>query len=297
MIKKILGYVLLLAVMSTTGCLKDEKYMAIDETGAVVEFPVGGPGVVNNVLDVTPFLGTSLDTSIAINIASPQVLDRDVQVTVQLTPTIITDYNTNNGTTYTPLPLANYRIENYTVTIPKGYRIGRLPIRFALTQLDLSKSYAIAMQIVRVSAGLTISGNFNKFLWSLSVKNQYDGYYQTKGAAFHPTYSNYTWDSQGVFACGDGFSLVTSGANSVDLIPGQPLFTAGSLTYFSAVLPRFTVNTTTNKVSITSTNTTVFVQYPTYDSRYDPATKTFYVKYGWSGDRVATDTFTYCGPR
>ncbi|WP_165957983.1 hypothetical protein [Segetibacter sp. 3557_3] len=41
----------------------------------------------------------------------------------------------------------------------------------------------------------------------------------------------------------------------------------------------------------------VFVQYPTYDSRYDPATESFYVKYGWSGDRVATDTFTYCGPR
>jgi hypothetical protein len=92
--------------------------------------------------------------------------------------------------------------------------------------------------------------------------------------------------------------LITSGQNSVDLDPAQPFSNAGVLSIFG-VYPRFTVDPTTNKVTATdAAGALASVQsFPAYDSRYDPATKTFFIKWGWNGSRVATDTLVYCGPR
>ncbi|TDH21312.1 DUF1735 domain-containing protein [Segetibacter sp. 3557_3] len=226
---------------------------------------------------------------------------QNIKVYLVKNDALVFDYNTKHGTTLLPLPVTSTAWSlDFTqpVIIKKGERKATIPIMINPLKFDLAKQNALGIAIDRVEGAALNTGDESALVIEFGARNRYDGYYATKGSAFHPSYSTYTWNSQGVFECGEGFALVTSGPNSVDLNPGQPLFTAGSLTYFAAVVPRFTVNPQTNKVTISSTiPTTVFVQYPTYDSRYDPATKSFYIKYGWSGDRVATDTFTYCGPR
>lgn len=224
----------------------------------------------------------------------------DINIYLMKVDALVSDYNTANGTTLEPVSGTSAVIDfdfSKPVVLKKGTRTVTIPLRVNAAKLDLSKQNAIGIAISRVEGAELNSGMESKLVIEFGTRNEYDGYYQTKGAAYHPSYGNYVWNSQGVLACGNGFALITSGANSVDLAPGQPLFTAGTLTYFSAVLPRFTVNPSTNKVTVTTTNATVFVQYPSYDSKYDRTAKAFYVKYGWSTDRVATDTFTYCGPR
>lgn len=318
--KIIFAFSLAALLVSMTGCLKDEKFLAVDETAPIVEFPIGGPGVVDNVYDVND-ITKNIDTSIAINIASTQVLDRDVTVTVQVTPTIVTEFNTNHGTAYKSLPLANYSIENYTLTIPKGYRVGRLKIRLFFPKFNLDDTYALGLQIVN-APGLTISGNFNKFLWSFNLRNAYDGLYDKKSFFSHPVVATY-----GGFTNATGpyeVKMVTSGPTSVDsYIDGYAYpteivvnyLTPPTLAYFGGVNPRFTINPSNNTVTVASspktadpsvqaviTQTTADLAsskyYPTGISGYS-TTKTIVAHFRWSvpADRVAKDTFVYTGPR
>ena len=290
--KRFLTGSLLAITAFVSGCLKDTKYSEIDKTAPIVEFPIGGPGVVENSFDVTD-ISKNLDTSVAINIASPQPLDHDVQVTVQVTPTIVTEYNTTSGSTYTPLPATDFSIDNYTVTIPKGYRVGRFKIRFLLPKFDLNQTYALGLQIVS-APGLTISGNFNKFLWSFNLRNQFDGIYRLKGSILRsgdpvktgtvPTYE---------------MPLVTAGANSVifgDLQHWADGTNVGINNPFLDVNPTTFAVTVSSSPSITPPVTTT----NGYNSRYVQATKTFYISFYWNGDpasRLCTDTLTYLRPR
>lgn len=246
---------------------------------------------------VDSFVNTNVEIKLTNTTATAQ---NDISIYLIKVDALVSEYNTINGTGLEPLSGASSALDfdfSKPVVMKKGTRVVTVPMRLNASRLDLNKQNALGVAILKVVGADLNTGAESKLVIEFGTRNQYDGYYQVKGAAYHPTYGNYVFNSQGIFACGSGFALITSGANSVDLNPGQPLVNAGALTYFAAVLPRFTVNQTTNKVAITTTNTTVFTQYPAYDSRYDPGTKTFFVKYGWSGDRVATDTFTYCGPR
>lgn len=289
--KFFIGSLIALTAFSS-GCLKDDKYSEIDKTGAIVEFPIGGPGVVENSYDVTD-ISKNLDTTIAINIASPQPLDRDVKITVRVTPTIVTEYNTVHGTTYTPLPANVYSIEDYTITIPKGYRIGRFKVKFLFPQFSLSETYAFALQIVD-APGLTISGNYNKFLWVFNLRNQYDGLYTLRSRTVHPTNATLV----GPVGPYTGIPLVTVSSNGV--IWGVPHpWANGSNSQLPAgyeptltVLPNNSVNVTNPGVGAEN--------IPGSNNRYVPATKTFYAAWrymGGGGFREFYDTLIYTGPR
>jgi hypothetical protein len=59
--------------------------------------------------------------------------------------------------------------------------------------------------------------------------------------------------------------------------------------------PIITVDPTTNKISLKSSGGTISAN-PSYDNRYDPATKTFYISFTWGAGvtaRLHTDTLVY----
>jgi hypothetical protein len=56
------------------------------------------------------------------------------------------------------------------------------------------------------------------------------------------------------------------------------------------------MNAVTNHFSPTMLGAVVYVLSAGYNNRYDPATKTIYAQYGYSG-RIFTDTLVYIGPR
>ena len=251
--KKYLIFSLLILIIFSSGCLKDTKYSEIDKTAPIVEFPIGGPGVVENVYDGTD-ISKNRDTSFAINIASPQGLGHEVQVTVQVTPTIVTEYNTVSGSTYTPLPASNYSIENYTITIPKGYRIGRFKIKLLFPKFDLNQTYALGLQIVN-APGLTISGNFNKFLWSFNLRNKYDGVYTVNGSfldVLNPTAFTPALPTTVYLITTGTYSVSVNRAVNGAIIPAYTFFNAGASTYYGNFGAVFNFDANDNLSTVTN---------------------------------------------
>ena len=138
--------------------------------------------------------------------------------------------------------------------------------------------------------GYQISGNLYTGITAIVIKNQYDGLYYAHGVFNHPTPG-----VGGPFVF-DGLPLSTSGPNSVDVY-AQPYGDNNLL----GAYPRLTVNPD-NSVTVTSydpTNPFNGPFDPNYKSHYDPATKTFYINYGYttSAPRTAYDTLEYIGPQ
>lgn len=170
--------VLITLISSFTSCLKKDDIPDLTKVEPVIEFPLGGPGLVRNTLSA--FSTDVVDTVIALNIASPDPLGKDIKVTVAKDDASIAKYNADHGTTYVPLAANMFEIVNPEVTIRAGYRIGKVNVKIKFNQFAPNTSYMLALGITN-APGMTISGNFGKFLWAFVVKNPLEGDYTSKG--------------------------------------------------------------------------------------------------------------------
>ncbi|HEY0060143.1 MAG TPA: hypothetical protein VGB56_13490, partial [Flavisolibacter sp.] len=165
-------------------------------------------------------------------------------------------------------------------------------------------TYAFGFSIGSVSdPSVVLSENYKNILVVVTVKNKYDGKYLLKGHFLRTDVPAYT----GPFTY--NMELHTSGASSVDMYwvdlhgYAQPFANNGGPAYFSNVAPRITFNAADQIVSlynITGGGTPTMTLFPGYNSRYDPATKTIYLKYYYNTsptNRIFTDTLIYTGPR
>ena len=278
-----------------SGCLKDKEFDngSIQSTHGnetkVVEIKLTASNTSN--FFVFAVNASDNDTTadlVPINLATAAPAPQDLHVTVDLEPTLVSDYNTNNGTAYNT-PSGNlYSIVNPVVTIPKGSHTGYVQIKFKPSDF-IGGSWALGFKITAIQeAGYVISGNLNTGITTIIIKNQYDGLYYAHGVFNHPTLGGpFTFDN---------LPLSTSGANSVDVY-AQPY---GNNSLLGAY-PRLTVNPD-NSVTVTSYDPTLDFNGPfdpDYKSHYDPATKTFYINYGYttSAPRTAYDTLVYVGPQ
>lgn len=291
-------------MIGLTSCLKERAMNTDpDQSPAVIAFGNTGNNVAASSSTYPGFYadlgsiaaGSSATFNINVQLDGAADAQSDITVNLGLDANALNKYNTENGTGYVAPPAAVYTIPT-SLTIKKGSRSAQGQAKITVNgSYDFSESYAIPIAITSTSNSAPVSSNFGKAIYSFGVRNVYDGLYTVKGYVSHPN-ASFTgpWSDD---YCGD-FALITTGQSSVDLDPGQPFSNNGSLAVFG-VYPRFTVNTSTNKVTITDAAGSLasVESFPTYDSRYDPSTKTFYVKYGWNGSRVAIDTLVYCGPR
>jgi hypothetical protein len=153
-------------LLTLTSCLKKDDIPDLSAVDPVIEFPLGGPGMKRN--NLTAPATSVVDTVIALNIASPDPLNKDVTVSIKADPAIVTAYNTANGTTYTAIPDNLFQLESTDITIRAGYRVGRIKVKIKFNQFDLTKKYMLALSISN-APGLIISGNFGKFLWAFTA--------------------------------------------------------------------------------------------------------------------------------
>ncbi|HEY0109382.1 MAG TPA: DUF1735 domain-containing protein [Fibrella sp.] len=244
---------------------------------------------------------------LAVRLNSDQPASQDIKVTLVPNPTLVADYNTAHGTNYT-VPGSNvYTVDNLTVTIPAGQREGYLKVTTNPANVAQG-TYALGFSIGSVSDNsIVLSENYKNLLVFLSVKNKYDGIYSLKGFV---TMGGNTPVKEISIPCGHDLEieLATSGISSVTM-SHQPAYTSGGPSYFNGLYPiRINFNETTDKVTGVSNLGSLAASFPyvfpdpsapTYDSRYDPATKTIYMRYriNNSGTWYAIDTLTYCRPR
>lgn len=233
-----------------------------------------------------------------VNLFSGKPAESDVHVVLQLDNSIVTAYNTANGTAFVVPTAGQYTINTLNVTIPAGQRNVFVPIVIPnASSLSLTTTYALGFKLVSTDGGYTIAGNMSKVLISFSIKNQYDGIYSIKGFIYRagdPVLSGIVTGER---------SLATTGAYSVRMVENH-LWADGSNSGIAATVsnPTYTVNPATNGVLITSDGGAFpggMMNDPNYNSRYVPATRTFYVSSVWSNltDRRMTDTLTWLRPR
>lgn len=198
-----------------------------------------------------------------------------------------------------------YRITMVAGEIAKGINI-TIP---DATLLDPSTVYGLGFKIVTVDAGGRISNASQRIVAAIGAKNIYDGVYELTFSNYHPTLNpGYDGDVTEV-------QMITTGANTVKIFwPdaagfANPAILSGTFSYFGAQEPEYTVNTTTNKVTVQNAfagATTFYTMNPGFNSFYDPGTKVIQAKWGYSyvggtfalgTSREWTQTFRYLRSR
>jgi hypothetical protein len=195
---------------------------------------------------------------------------------------LIADYNTAHGETLELLPNGSYTIDPLDMNFGSGEFVKSLQIKLNPSTIDLSKKYALAFRIGEASNGYMISEENRKGLYRILITNKYHGSYKSTGYFEHPTAPR---------AIDKDKVLSTTGPATVETEFGD-LGTSGWKM-------RLTVNPD-NTISMTPTgasNTTAQLMYdnPTYNNKYDPATQTYWVKYGYpfpGPTRIITEKIT-----
>lgn len=299
---KIGGSLFLLTSMMFTSCLKDDS-LTLD-TGLsdnVTEFGNTGSIATNPSGDAAPRFNMDLgslsegDTAsfnINVDYAGDEMAPEDITVQIDIDESLLEAYNSEHsvdGANYiappTGLITTSFPI---TITIPKGKQWGQAKVALKLTsEFDFTATYALPLRITSTSVG-EVSGNFGSALYALNVRNVFDGVYDIKGYILregdNELSGNYDGEEVEMTTVGP-YSLeydhhVWADHSSVGGIDGLTL----------------TIDPATNKVKVSCRTNPAVVNLPTYDSRYEPDTQTFYVSYYWGAgptNRAATDTLTW----
>lgn len=275
-------------------CLKDKDYddgliqSTHGSTPQMIEVKVSASSASN-------FLGLVFDpvnrdttlNFIPVNLATAGSASEDINVTLTQKNSLVTDYNAANGSDY-QIPTPNmFTVLNAgnVVTIPKGSHTGYLQVKFK--PADFAGAWALGYQITAVDKpGYTISGNLSTGIVAIVAKNPYDGLYTSVGYFEHPT-SPRDIDLEHL-------ALVTVNANTVNRLIGDLGAASGSM--------NITVNAN-NTVTVGpgpgNTGTVASIaNLPSvgiYNNTYDPATHTFYLRYGYpnpGATRIVTEKVT-----
>jgi uncharacterized protein DUF1735 len=209
----------------------------------------------------------------------------DITVNIALDTAALSAYNTQDGMSYVVPPASTIHMPS-SVVIKKGTQLSQSTITIDVNaDFDFGAAYALPIKITSASSGI-ISSNMSTSIYSFGVRNKYDGHYSMKGYTLRSGDAVKT----GNFTNSGGINLLTGGANVVQF---QDLQVWADLTGVGIDYPVLTVNPD-NTVTVYSSGGGK--NAPGYPSRYDPATKTFYISITWGGgpaSRLATDTLTY----
>lgn len=291
-------------LIGVSGCLKDKGFdsheygiKSPDESAVGIGFPES-----QNKINVTAIENENTAQTIQValvNLLSDVPATQDLHVRLTLNPSLIDAYNANNNPDVLPLPEDAHTIPSMVVVIKKGERTGKLTITIpdAKNELDITKTYALGFTISGIDeSGNTIAENLKNILVGVAIKNKWDGVYEIVGYAIRGGDPSLT----GPFGPVER-EFVTGGATTVKWAGTHPWGRPGSI-LAAGYEPIFTVDETTNKVTVTSSNGLVRND-DSYDSRYDPATKTFYAQWTYGAGptgpsaRRFTDTAVYVKPR
>jgi len=296
--------------LTLTGCLKDKGF---DNYEYGINDPdtqppgVGFPKAANKKntvgLDVSGS-NQAVNDVVYVNLESGSPAAADVQVTIQIDNSLVTAYNTANGTNIQILSSTLYSLPSLTLTIPAGQRNVQIPINVSSTlALDPNSSYGVGIKIASVTGNYVVASNLRDLLIEFTIKNKYDGKYQLRGYHNRPGLSN-PYD--------ETVDMVTSGPASVYMYwpalgaAAHPL--NGGVTYYGSFTSNFYFNPTTNQITAwdwTPYATTLPVSMgPATDSRYVPASggnpAMIYANFYYNnnpGARAFFDTLTHLGPR
>ena len=258
--KKSINGLFIIAViflLSSAGCLKDKDFndgsiQSVHNLDAIIK-PIeiklsanDNSNLLIDAIDNSPN-DTTIDL-VPINLATSDVADQDIHVTIALDSSLVTASNDANTRDDSVPASTIYTVVNPVVTIPKGSHTGYLQITFKPSDL-IGKSYALGFKITSVQeSGYTISGNLSTGVVALLIKNKYDGKYTVTGVAvdhLNPAFNSseggvYPFDIELQTTSATSVVMFINGTGYYHLIPGNSVYGEFS--------PVFTFDPTTEKI-------------------------------------------------
>ena len=241
-------------------------------------------------LDLTPGVSTISLIEIRRDASTASELNSTQVVKVRLENALIADpssgaINELPRTIYTNHPDNPFDGQYWTVTFNPGEFVKFLKINIDPSLLiSLGKRVGLGFQLAEAS-GARISNSLFQVGVEISAKNAYDGVYNCTWTNYHPTLNpGYTGSTTEV-------EMHTTAVNKVKIywpLAGAycaPAILSGGLSYFLAQEPEYTVNTSTNAITVQNAApgaVTFYSMATGFNSRYDPASKTIYAKWGYN---------------
>lgn len=277
-------------MISLTSCLKDKGAeagtygMTGFEGGVFVSAPDAARNPIGLALESKS--GNQTINLFSVNYENVDKAPEDIKVTFAKDDAAVA---TVSGLTLLPSSVLTFSAGEPSVTILKGNRISpAFQCQINTGTLDPTKSYGLAFTIKSVSkAGVGIPANLKTVIYKISLKNKYHGTYKSTGYFYHPSSPR---------ALSATKSIVTYGPNSVIADLGD----LGGSGYQALI----EIDPVTNKLTISAAPGAAGGPYTQMDASlpatnpgytagwtgsskctnvYDPATKTFYVRYGYMG--------------
>ncbi len=309
---KIISSVLFVAML--TACVKSTDNNFVNSGGA------GSPNVVSfqNISGTGPY-GYSLSTKVnqtigAVASSTPTTFAITVQltstdgsypstsVTINNTPAVLTQFNTDNATSYSVLPDSTFSWVNKTATVDPATHIATFTFSLSSGKVDLTQAYALGISILSVSnSGVSIPANTSTKVLVVKIKNPYDGSYTVNGYFFHPsspraitakTKSIYT--ISGVRSTTDLGDLGSSSYQfNFDVDPASKSLTNWAEAGATPAVPASGFMTLDNPAKIpTYPGTTTGFVAKTYNNTYDVAKSIFWMHYGYGVGTTSQNAFT-----
>lgn len=283
--------------VSLLSCLKDKAFMDVSNTQPIIEFTSGTNGTSdlgNFGMDPTE---AELDTAIALNIASPQLLNYPVIVTLKVDPSLLGKYNGTAGNTkLSMLPDSAYRFKTVTDTIPAGHRISRVPLAIFPQKINSVQSYGLPIAIVSATGpngqNLLVSGNAGVAFYAF-IGNPIAGAYKWDFTRYNNNAP--TGDPSSLSFTGQATLFTADNPNQVEVASGyyiQPRY----VVHFSdngGVLSNFKVTFNAQDVASMSTGGVTITDGPNI-IKADPVNGIFqfqYIASTGSGPRYIIDKY------
>lgn len=183
-IKYLIYTTIALVMLVTASCLNDDEHTwDFSTVNPQVEFPEPANASTGMITRALVYSQSFVDVVVKVNLASPNVLNQDVKVTIAYDAALLTALNAAmkaKDPTYVDvpaMPTAKLQLPaDMTVTIPAGTRM--VDFKFKVKPDDVEHVFAIPFKIASVSPeSITIPANFKTTIVSILAKNQYDGVY------------------------------------------------------------------------------------------------------------------------
>ena len=282
-------------IASIVGCKKPAIPEQADGKGSTIVRMSPGSGFKLVSIDLSTTPQTFSIADIYRDVPGEGALNTTSKVVITESASIIADYNAAHNTNYIPLPASAFTTDpsnpkvgsDYTLTFGPGDFYKQLKITVPnATVLDPNKKYAFGFKIASVDNNGKISASDNELVVEVGLKNKWDGVYTVTGTMVDLTsaaltgYYPLTWE------------LRTTGANTLAVFDKSQgtqthlISNNGSLSQYGSFGLNITMDPITNKITSIvnsygqpSANGRSAALDPTGINAYDPATKTFKIKY------------------
>jgi hypothetical protein len=209
MMKKIFKYyaVAVLAASGFSSCLDDKGVYEENGSSGIVELvlPARTTSTPFAVKTTTIEVEDVIELPVEVNYTGINSAPQDIEVELAIDNDAIAIHDPTGVTL--ALPSSNYDLPaSNVIVIPKGQKKAVYTIKLKPKTFDLTKSYALAVKIVKSSLGV-VSGNYSTGIYSLPVKSPWEGVYTV----------NYRWYRGGGYGSDEetytetGVTLLTQG--------------------------------------------------------------------------------------